>query len=174
MYALYNDQGDVTGVSCIPTDVTIDLALADLISAGSIQPERYSVVAVKQDGVYVKQIVEKKQLRTTKRIKTFNAIRDTAIAQTLIIEWTRLGWKFILDIDQFESAVRIDGQLVFYVTAEDNQEYIIRTIHIDFEQLLNTGTVLVEFTTAREHLPDTVVLMTRMIFESYGLRITHE
>ena len=174
MYALYNDQGDVTGVTCIPTDVLIDLTLADLISTGIVQPERYSVVAVKQDGVYVKQVVEKKQLKTTKRIKTFNAITDPALTQTLIVEWTPSCWKFILDTDQFESAVRIDGQLSFFVTAEDNQEYIIRTITIDFEQLLNAGVVLVNFTTDREQHPNTVVLMTRMIFESYGLRITHE
>ena len=139
-----------------------------------MQPERYSVVVAKQDGAYVKQVIEKKQLKTTKRIKTFNAVTDPALAQTLIVEWTPTCWKFILDTDQFESTVRIDGQLSFFVTAEDNQEYIIRTINIDFEQLLNSGVVLVDFITERERRPKTVVLMTRMIFESYGLRITYE
>lgn len=174
MYAMYNEHGDLTGVSCIPTDVVMDPALADAISTGTVPTSQYSVVSVKQDGVYTKQVVEKKQLKTNKRIKSFNAITELAFAQTLIVEWTPQCWKFILDTDQVESTVRIDGQLPFFVTAEDNQEHIIRTIHINFEQLLNDGVVPVEFATDREQHPKSVVLMTRMIFESYGLRITYE
>jgi hypothetical protein len=91
----------------------------------------------------------------------------------LQVTWTASGWLFKLD-KAFAGTPRgksVNSKLNFFVTKENNINYLIRSIEITLKNLLAHDSVLIDFTDAREKDVYTLAMFTLPFFETYGMTI---
>jgi hypothetical protein len=68
----------------------------------------------------------------------------------------------------------LTSKLVFFVTLESDLDFLVRTIYIDLQQLLDSSCVKIPFTTSLEHKIDKISISSKLVFKSYGLKVIHE
>lgn len=95
-----------------------------------------------------------------------------------IVEWNgpKSSWKVSL-----VSAVKntytdyiLTSKLVFFVTLESDLDFLVRTIYIDLQYLLDQKSVEIPFNTSLEHKIDKISISSKLVFKSYGLKVIHE
>jgi hypothetical protein len=101
---------------------------------------------------------------------------NAASDPVLQVDWTPNGWVFKLDKKFADSpkGKSINSKLNFFVTKEDNINYLIRSIEIKLKNLLSDDAVIVEFVDPDENNIYKIAMFTLPFFESYGMRINHE
>ena len=83
-------------------------------------------------------------------------------------------WKFKLKpglTERFKNL--LTPRLVFFVTLEGDFDFLIRTIYIDTERLLE-GDVTIPFEHDIENKLDKVSISSKLVFDSYGLKVADE
>lgn len=92
------------------------------------------------------------------------------------VEWKEnAGWIFDLKpayrkvCDEFV----LPPKLVFFVTLDDDFDFLIRTIFINTSDLLS-GEVVIPFDSSFEKDSSKVSISSKLVFKSYGLKVTHE
>jgi hypothetical protein len=90
--------------------------------------------------------------------------------------WTPQGWEFIVsDVFLKNSRVTsVNSKLTFYVTTEENINYLVRQIDLQLRNLISNKTVKIPFTTDYELKANDISMVTIPFFESYGMRIKHD
>ena len=65
-------------------------------------------------------------------------------------------------------------RFVFFITLQDDLDFLIRTIFIEKDSLMNTEYVSIPFNSNKELDIKTISISTRAIFKSYRLYIKYE
>jgi hypothetical protein len=88
------------------------------------------------------------------------------------VEWYRNRWDFEIDksIKSYYDVI-VAPKLVFFVTLEDDFDFLIRTIFVDLTDLITTDKISIPFTHSIEKKIDKISISSKLIFKSYGLRI---
>lgn len=68
----------------------------------------------------------------------------------------------------------LTSKLVFFVTLESDLDFLVRTIYVDLQDLLDQTVINIPFTTSLEHKIDKISISSKLVFKSYGLKVTHE
>ena len=94
----------------------------------------------------------------------------------LTVEWSKQGWKFIMNEQflQHPRAKSLNARLFFYITTDNNINFLIRHIEIQLKNLISNGYVDVPFTSEKEKTIENILMFTLPFFESYGMRINHD
>ena len=65
-------------------------------------------------------------------------------------------------------------KLVFFVTLETDFDFLIRTIFIDTQDLLSSKYLAIPFISTLETKIDKISISSKLVFQTYKLRIVHE
>jgi len=68
----------------------------------------------------------------------------------------------------------LTSKLVFFVTLESDLDFLVRTIYINLQQLLDQDSIEIPFNTSLEHKIDKISISSKLVFKSYGLKVIHE
>lgn len=107
----------------------------------------------------------------------FEWITESSKNAECTVVWNNIlkSWEFVIDQDVIDAYQDFVAQkLVFFVTLENDFDFLVRTIYIPFEDLLLSGKITVPFTTKLETKIDKISISSKMVFKSYNLRILHE
>lgn len=110
------------------------------------------------------------------RNNIFEWIKQTDDESDLVVEWSLQNktWTFKVKdglIDQYKNLVT--PRIVFFVTLEDDFDFLIRTIYIDMEKILEEN-VIVPFESDLESKIEKISISSKLVFNSYSLRIVNE
>lgn len=105
--------------------------------------------------------------------RSFEWIDEIDVADC-IVEWNKLtkSWVFFLDKD-FKKTYNnniLETQLTFFVTLATDFDFLIRTIGIRMEDLINLDKVEIPFSSNIESNIDKISIGTKIVFKTYGLR----
>jgi len=131
-------------------------------------------VAFDQDGSV--KFVNKNQGDLIFKSNIVETIRLTDKENILTVEWSTSGWKFIMNEKflQHSRAKSLNARLHFYVTTENNINFLVRQIEIQLRNLIGNGYVILPFLTEKEKDIANISMFTLPFFESYGMRIKHD
>lgn len=92
-----------------------------------------------------------------------------------IVEWSPDKWTFDLknEFRKICNELVLPTRLVFFVTLNDDFDFLIRTIFIDTAGLVN-GPVVIPFDSNFEKDLNKISISSRLVFKSYGLKVTNE
>lgn len=100
--------------------------------------------------------------------------KDTEVT----VEWNKVqkSWNFVLkeSAKKFYTDSNLLPKLSFYVTAENNFDFLIRTIDIEVEDLIKNKVVVVPFVNKLEEDINRISLGTKLVFKTYKLKVTYE
>jgi len=107
----------------------------------------------------------------------FEWIKETSDPVECTVTWNGPGkrWEFKLD-SRFEDYYNVAAapKLVFFVTLEDDFDFLIRTIIINVQDLiLSNLEYVVPFQNSIESKIDKISISSKLVFKSYGLRIVN-
>jgi hypothetical protein len=108
---------------------------------------------------------------------TFEWITETNKKTECTVTWNGKDncWIFEIDDSVAESHNDMIAQrLVFFVTLEDDFDFLVRTIFISLEELLASKKVTVLFKTNIEKKIEKISISSKIMFKSYKLRIVNE
>jgi hypothetical protein len=108
---------------------------------------------------------------------SFEWITETTDRVECVVTWNSLRkcWTFKLDNlakDYYD--VVVAPKLVFFVTLENDFDFLIRTIFISLTDLISSDEIVVPFNSSIEKKIEKISISSKLIFKSYGLRIIHE
>lgn len=96
----------------------------------------------------------------------------------VILEWNKPNKMWYISLSKKAIKTYNDGiltpKLTFFVTLETDLDFLIRLITVDMQELMAEQTISVPFTSSFENNIDQVSVGTRLIFKTYGLKVTHE
>jgi len=137
---------------------------------------------------YVANGEGKSVLSILSKFEHFNALRNNLFVQILdtknidtkdfIVEWDKINasWNFYISshIKEMLTNKGITNTLVIFVSLESDLNQLIRTIYIDTSKLINGNKVIEPFVSYLENDINNIVVSSKLVFESYGLKIIHE
>jgi len=92
---------------------------------------------------------------------------------TLTIVWNNVNktWKFSINESSRTQIKQIGltAQLLFFITFNNNPNFLIRTISIDILDISNTEAIEIPWISASEQDYYSISISTRRFFESYGI-----
>lgn len=95
-----------------------------------------------------------------------------------IVEWNGKKELWAISLNPKSKKLYTDyiltSKLVFFVTLENDLDFLIRTIYVDLQQLLDSDSIEIPFTTTLEHKINNISISSKLVFKSYGLKVTHE
>ncbi len=108
----------------------------------------------------------------------FEWIKETNEQVECLVTWNKSStrWEFKLsqNILNYYDVVAAP-KLVFFVTLEEDFDFLVRTIFINMQDLiLNPNGFYVPFKNKIEHRLDKISISSKLVFKSYGLRILNE
>jgi hypothetical protein len=97
---------------------------------------------------------------------------NTAMLQ---VTWYPDRWSFIINKDFLNNtrSKSLNSKINFFVTKEDNINFLIRSIEIKIKDLVNPESFDVAFTTDEESNITEIAMFTLPFFESYGMTINY-
>ena len=127
-----------------------------------------------QDGSV--KFVNKNQSELNFKSNIVETIRLNENDNILTVEWSPQGWKFIMN-DRFlqhPRAKSLNAKLFFYITTDNNINFLIRQIEIQLKTLISNGNLIVPFTSEKEKNIENISMFTLPFFESYGMKINYD
>lgn len=107
----------------------------------------------------------------------FEWIREANADADCQVVWNakEKNWGFSLSssVKKFNNIV-LESKATFFVILQDDFDFLIRTIDIKLEELIENDTVIIPFSSKIEHDFNKIAIASRMIFKSYGLGIINE
>lgn len=129
------------------------------------------------DGSVVKAVVPASDNEYSFKHSSFEWITENSNNADLQVEWdyNRKKWIFSLS-PQFKNSSNeiFVTQLLFFITLESDFDFLIRTIHINAQELIDNDAVEVPFISNNEHDINKISISSKLVFRSYNLKITHE
>ncbi len=65
-------------------------------------------------------------------------------------------------------------KLVFFVTLENDFDFLVRTIFINLQDLISTDTLSIPFESTIETKIDKISISSKLVFKTYGLKVINE
>jgi hypothetical protein len=107
----------------------------------------------------------------------FEWITETTDTVECLVTWNgnKKTWNFEIDkhIKDYYDVV-VAPKLVFFVTLENDFDFLVRTIFISLTDLVTSDVISIPFTSNIENKIDKISISSKLVFKSYGLRIQHE
>jgi hypothetical protein len=183
-YYIYYDEksGEITSVTNErrqnhKNGIEITYAMHDALVSGQEKFSDYSIGRVKtDDGKTVLTVMPKSDQAYIFKNTMLELISDTPNKDTeLIVEWDPANkhWMFLLtDIAKKRIGDSLkDSTLIFFVTLEEDFNFLIRTMLVSYQDLLLKSNVFIPFEYEIESNIDKISLATKITLESYGLKI---
>lgn len=182
-YVYYdNTTGNLLSVTNEKTDrynygFEVDLPKVENFLNGKWKFADYLIGYVRSlEGKTVLDIIPRYNEEYSFRNNIFEWIKHTDEDSDLVVEWSLQNktWTFKVKdgiIDQYKNLVT--PRLVFFVTLEDDFDFLIRTIYVDMERILEED-VIVPFESDLESKIDKISISSKLVFNSYSLRIVNE
>jgi len=110
---------------------------------------------------------------------SFDLVLEEPTAETeTIVEWSNKTKHWVFSMPQsFRTAMSgkhfATDKLSFFIVLENDFDFLIRTIYVNPKELVNKN-VYVPFETKLEERIDNIAVVTRRIFNNYGLIKTYE
>jgi hypothetical protein len=100
---------------------------------------------------------------------------DDNVECTVTWNGSTKSWDFKVDnnIKDYYDVV-VAPKLVFFVTLENDFDFLIRTIFINLADLITSDVMSFPFESNIENKIDKISISSKLIFKSYGLRIIHD
>jgi hypothetical protein len=109
--------------------------------------------------------------------KVFEWITESNKNAECIVEWNLRDrvWNFSLSHD-FKNTYNsiLASRLVFFVTLENDSDFLIRTIFIATDELLTSVCVTVPFETTFETQLEKIAISSKLVFKNYRLKVIYE
>jgi len=109
--------------------------------------------------------------------KVFEWITESKKNAECIVEWNLRDrvWNFSLS-REFKNTYNsiLASKLVFFVTLENDSDFLIRTIFIATQDLLTSDCVTVPFETDIETRLEKITISSKLVFKNYGLKVIYE
>lgn len=107
----------------------------------------------------------------------FEWITETDTDVECLVTWhaPNKSWRFSINkslTNDHESILA--PKLVFFVTLENDFDFLVRTIFIDLQDLVSSEYLDIPFDTNIENKIDKISISSKLVFKTYGLRIIHE
>jgi hypothetical protein len=128
------------------------------------------------DNEYGVELIKKEFQGHTFRNNMFEWIVDQPKKFTeLVVHWDEYNKQWIFVISDLARQRYYDGKIAtsvvkFFITLENDFDFLIRTIDIDLPSLI-ADKVVVPFTTTLESQIDKISISSKTVFDSYGLKI---
>lgn len=131
-------------------------------------------IAFDQDGSV--NFVNKNQGDLIFKGNIVETIRLTDQDSILTVQWSPDGWTFIMSEKflQHPRAKSLNAKLHFYITTENNINFLIRQIEVQLRNLIGNGQILLPFQTEKEKDIENISMFTLPFFETYGMRIKND
>lgn len=108
----------------------------------------------------------------------FETISVFSTSADLTVEWfgNSKKWKFNIDNEVAVKSKKLplDFKLVFFVTLENDYNFLVRTIVVDAHTLINNTSIEVPFLTSLEENCKKISISTKKHFDSYRLIINEQ
>ena len=109
--------------------------------------------------------------------KVFEWITEFNNSADCIVEWNLRDkvWNFSLS-REFKNTYNsiLSSKLVFFVTLENDSDFLIRTIFIATQELLTSDCVTVPFESDIENKIEKIAISSKLVFKTYGLKVIYE
>lgn len=129
-----------------------------------------------EDGKSVLTIVQNTDQGYAFKNNVFEWISTATENPECIVTWNRpkYRWEFKIDKSIVDFDAMLAPKLVFFVTLEDDFDFLVRTIFINLQDLISSEFVSIPFTSNIESKIDKISISSKLVFKSYGLRIIHD
>lgn len=107
----------------------------------------------------------------------FEWISESSDHAECIVEWNFKDqvWNFILSKDfKVANGPMLSPKLVFFVTLDNDPDFLIRTIFVETKDLVNSSCVTVPFESKFEQNIDKIAISSKLVFKNYKLRVVYE
>jgi hypothetical protein len=129
------------------------------------------------DGVSSLDVVPSTDLGYAFKNNVFEWITENDQQVECLVTWNgpKKTWNFKIDnrVKDYYDVI-VSPKLVFFVTLEDDFDFLIRTIFISLSDLIASDVVSIPFASNIENKIDKISISSKLVFKSYGLRIQHE
>ena len=109
--------------------------------------------------------------------KVFEWITDDNQSADCTVEWNLRDqvWNFSLS-QSFKQEYKsiLAPKLVFFVTLENDSDFLIRTIFIATQELLDSVCVTVPFESSFERDINKIAISSKLVFKNYRLKVVYE
>ena len=131
-------------------------------------------VALQNDGSI--KFVNKAENNLAFKSNIVEYIRPTNKEAMLNVTWNTDHWAFSIHQDFLQNprAKSLNAKLHFYITLENNINFLIRSVEIQLRNLVGNAQVVVPFETDKETDIENIAMFTLPFFESYGMKINYE
>jgi hypothetical protein len=137
---------------------------------------------------YIKDSEGKSALSLVSKFENLNALRNNIFEQVLdttnldkkdfIVEWDKPNnrWAFYVNSSAKELLLKrgVTNNLVIFISLEADLNYLIRTIYIDTLKLATTEKIYEPFAYNLESDISKIVVASKLVFQSYGLKVINE
>lgn len=128
------------------------------------------------DNTVVRSIVPNSDSEYSFRHNSFEWITESSNDAELIVEWNlpKQTWNFSLS-DEFKKNNNeiFVNKLLFFITLENDFDFLIRTISIDAYKILD-DTYSIMFESKREYDIRSISISSKLVFKSYKLKVVYE
>lgn len=109
--------------------------------------------------------------------KVFEWIDESIEHADCLVEWNLRDkvWNFILSPafkEEYNSI--LDKNLVFFVTLENDNDFLVRTIFISSQDLVDSVCVTVPFESIFEEDINKIAISSKLVFKTYKLKVVYE
>ena len=170
------DTGDIYAITNekLPADcesVEVEFEIVERFLTGKDNIVFFRVEFDDEDAL---KFVNKKDSPVLYKSNIIEYLRLTDLKDAVLqVIWTPESWKFKLDKKFAETpkGKNLNSRLNFFITKENNINYLVRTIDLSIKKLLSQETVIVEFTEVEEKDPRNIAMFTLPFFRTYGMTI---
>lgn len=128
-------------------------------------------------GEIVKAVVPALDNEISFKHSSFEWITETNVKTDMIVEWHYPLKKWIFSLSPaFKNTNKelFTTKLLFFITLEADFDFLIRTINIDAQTLLDLDYVEIPFDSKNELDINSISISSKLAFKSYSLKITYE
>lgn len=144
-----------------------------LFTDGSKNPLDYAVVQDKNE-ITITRVNNPLQGFAFKN-KSFEWISEAPTKKTeLVTTWNNVNrcWEFSLSkAARDRTSTDVTTHAIFFVTLEDDFDFLIRTIIIKIKDLVENSSIVIPFESKIESQIDKISISSKTYFQSYGLKI---
>lgn len=130
------------------------------------------------NGTTIKCVIPNTDQEYAFRHNLFEWVVEKDIEEEFFVEWNLVDkeWRFgIRNKNQKEFIQEVTmTRFVFFITLRDDLDFLIRTVFIEKDTLMNTDYISIPFESSKELDIKSISISTRAIFKSYRLYIKYE
>lgn len=130
------------------------------------------------DGTSKLAVVPNTEQGYTFKNNVFEWIGNATKSAECIVTWNGKdkSWEFSLS-DKAKKIYQdslLVPKLVFFVTLENDFDFLVRTIFLQAVDLMSSEKLIVPFSSNIEHRIDKISISSKLVFKTYGLKIIHD